>query len=422
MKIQTIIQISALLILSSTQCMELEQFKINTNINQKTLTVDNFLLKKLIETSKKHKANPLLFIQRTKKLHLLQQLLNNNAEITFNSSNDEINFWLNKDETIVKNILHEQFLSFLSYRSDENIFTINHTPFYDRQNPFNLTMQHRTSLLHITSEQPLPYNAQTTATRFMNEYRPKTEIKKIITYNHLSENPQQPDQSLIPNQEITTIEDLTNINSKTLTVDNSLIQKLIETSKKNNFNQLLFSQRITKLSTLQELLNQNVNITFSNNNKSINHWLKKNKTIAFNILYEKLLSFLSYRPDKKIITINHTPFCLQKPFSITMQYSISLLHITTAEHLTHNTQKTLLKFVRGYRPNFVIETIIKKPSEKVEQQQQQPDQSLVANQKTTNIKDPLIQLTEDDYDLLLTLPHNTQELLRDILLDQDNIR
>jgi hypothetical protein len=206
MKIQTIIPISALLILSSTQCMELINPKINTNSNQATLKLDDSLIEKFVKMSKQNKSNPLLFSQRIKRLNLLRQLLNSNAEITFSNKDDDTKFWFNKDEKIVTDILYEKFLSFLSYKSNKNTIKINHIPFSDQQKTFNVTMQYNTSLLHISSEQSLPRNTQTTLTKFMNEYWPKNKIEKI-KYN-LSENPQQPDQSLVHNQETPNIEDM----------------------------------------------------------------------------------------------------------------------------------------------------------------------------------------------------------------------
>ena len=209
MKIQTIIQISALLIFSSTQCMEPEKSKINTNISQTTLIVDNSLINKLIETSKKNKSNPLLLLQRTKRLNLLQQLLNKNASIIFSNNNEAIQFWLNKDETIVSNILYEKLFSFLSYRVNENKIEINHTPFH-QQKPFNLTLQYSRSVLYITNQQPLPYNTQKIIERFLRDYKPNTITKTII--KNLPKNAPQPqqqtDECVIHNQETTNIKDL----------------------------------------------------------------------------------------------------------------------------------------------------------------------------------------------------------------------
>jgi len=208
MKIQTIIQISALLIFSSTQCMEPEKSKINTNISQTTLIVDNSLINKLIKTSKKNKSNPLLFSQRTKRLNVLQQLLNTNATIIFSNNNNEINFWLNQDETIIRNILYEKLLSFLSYRVNENKIEINHTPFH-QQKPFSLTLQYSHSVLYITNQQPLPYNTQKIIERFLRDYKPNPITKTII--NNLPENapaPQPANQCVIFNQKTTTIKEL----------------------------------------------------------------------------------------------------------------------------------------------------------------------------------------------------------------------
>jgi len=214
--------------------------------------------------------------------------------------------------------------------------------------------------------------------------------------------------SFVHCMELTEPKNNTDINQTiTLKMDDSLIQKFIKISKENKSNPLLFLQRTKKLNLLQQLLTNNAEITFSSDN-AINFWLNKDKTIATNIVHEKLLSFLSYRPNDNGIKINHTSFFdQQKTFNLTMQYNTSLLHVTIAKYLNRYTTYTLTKFLREYGHDNV--------------QQKRNLQHFIPDKNTIHAGDQSIQLTEDDYDLFVTLPHNTQKLLRDILLDQDGL-
>lgn len=209
-----------------------------------------------------------------------------------------------------------------------------------------------------------------------------------------------------------------NIDQTTLKLDNSVINKLIDSSKKNKSNPLLLSQRTKKIHLLQKLLNKKANITFSNDNKDIKFWLNRDEEIVKKILYDKLLSFVSYRTCQNKITINHTPLDQQKPFSATFQYSTSLLHITFAQPLTRRTKNTVIKLLHEYLPNNE-KKVIKKPL--IKDQQQQATVLCTQEQDTITIEKQKLTLTEEDFSLFATLPDNTQELLREIILDLDNL-
>jgi hypothetical protein len=187
MVVKIMIHTAFLCCFSFAHCMELTNPQKNTSISHATLSLNSFLIREFIKISKKNTSNPLLLVHRTKRLNLLQQLLDNNAEITFSNEDNDIKFWLNKDKNIVTQILHEKFLSFLSYQTNKNTIKINHTLFFDQQKPFNCTMQYHTFLLHITSAQPLPYNTKQTLKRFLHEYE-RNNVQQQRNNQHLVPN------------------------------------------------------------------------------------------------------------------------------------------------------------------------------------------------------------------------------------------
>ena len=214
--------------------------------------------------------------------------------------------------------------------------------------------------------------------------------------------------SFVHCMEISELKNNTNINQTTLQLENSLLHKLIDSNQKKKSNSLLFLQRTKRLNLLQKLLDQKADITFSNEDNDIKFWLNKDENIVTQILHEKLFSLLSYKANSRIkITINHTPFDQQTTFTMALQLNNSLLHITIAKALNYNTKRALIKFLHEYGHNNA--------------QQQRNDQHFVPDQNTINTADQFLQLTEDEYSFFVTLPHNTQELLRDILLDRDGL-
>ena len=177
MTIQTIIRISILLTFSPIQCMDL----IMSGINPPILHLDSSSIKTLRDMSDKNKNKPLLFSQQNKKLNILQQLLNDRADITFSNNDEDVNFWLNKDKKMTENILYQICLTFLGYRTQEKTINMAHPPFSRKSNPFYLTMQYRTFLLHITATQPLAYTMPTTIKRLIHEYKTKDTVTPKTT-------------------------------------------------------------------------------------------------------------------------------------------------------------------------------------------------------------------------------------------------
>lgn len=190
LNIQTAVQTLILLIFSSIQCMEIKS-KNNTLTKQPTLQLDYSLINTLTTNIKKDRSNPLLFRQRTKRLHLLQQLLDNKINISLSSKDENIKFWLGKDTTMIPNLLYDKFLSLLSYRSNVQKKVILADNPFNAKKAFAFSLQIDSSLLYFTATQPLDYDTNGILKKFLYEYIHDTEVQKYIN------NPVIPDQANI---------------------------------------------------------------------------------------------------------------------------------------------------------------------------------------------------------------------------------
>lgn len=179
MKIQKIISILTLISLSSTQCMELGKSKNNTNTNPLTLQVNKYLIETLKRDIKHNTSNPILFYERSQRLHLLEKLLDKKIDITFNNQDENIRYWVGKDKIISSNILYEKLLSLLSYKihTQQNV-VIAHAP-YDRKTPIAVSLQINNSLLNFTATHPLDYNTKNILKKFLCKYAQETVVQKI---------------------------------------------------------------------------------------------------------------------------------------------------------------------------------------------------------------------------------------------------
>lgn len=203
MNIHTITPLSILFVISSCLCMELEQA---------TIKINHLLIDKCIKEAKQNTSNPELFSRRTKKMCLLQQLLNHKIDITF--SNENINFWRHKDANITQNILHEELLSFLSYKTSfQKKITLNYTPF-ENQESLIINLHVDGALLHFTTTKLLNNDAQYALQKFLHEYHENIDaiaIKQIVTpvssYAKATKDKQNSYQHLTHDQQITNPED-----------------------------------------------------------------------------------------------------------------------------------------------------------------------------------------------------------------------
>ena len=180
MKIQKTIFLSAFFTIFYAQSMEMIQPKNNKNIP--TLKLDHSIINTLINESKKNRSNPSLFSRRTKRLQLLQQLLNEKTEISFSNNNNTIIFWRDKDDASeVQKILYEQLLSFISCSPSKHTVRIQHTPFSERQS-FNATLELKCSLLRITISHFLTYQLRDVASKFLDQYN-SNKCRYYAQYN-----------------------------------------------------------------------------------------------------------------------------------------------------------------------------------------------------------------------------------------------
>jgi hypothetical protein len=152
--------------------MELQNTKKNTT----TLTLDNDCINKLLLNTEKNKSNPLLLQQRTKRVHLLKQLLDCKTPITFSNEDNEVRFWLDQNNiAMIKSMLNDKLLRLISYRpAFQRKVIIAHT-----SEPLGISLQIDNSLLHCTFTQPLNLTTLRVFEKFLNEYD-KINAKSIV--------------------------------------------------------------------------------------------------------------------------------------------------------------------------------------------------------------------------------------------------
>ncbi len=191
-----IIYIAALCSIYYAQSMEIVQPKKNKK-NIPTLKLNMLLIDKLTNDSKKNKSDPSLFLRRAKKLHLLQELLSQHAEIAFSNNDSTVTFWQDKkDDEMIKKILYDKLLCFVSYNksSPQQIIQINSTHFKQKP-PFNAVLHLSPSLLHIANTYPLTDQFKKTVLQFLHHYSSDIIIEKT-TNNFSDKNYQQQDTQI----------------------------------------------------------------------------------------------------------------------------------------------------------------------------------------------------------------------------------
>jgi hypothetical protein len=203
MKLQIALSLSMLLIFFYVQCMEL----VPRYNNYPALPLNNAGIEKLTDLINKKKLNLSRANQRTKRLNLFQQLLNNNATIIFSNNDDNLKFWINKkDETTATTIFYEKCFFLLNYKhnTNANILNMTYTPFNGPQKNFNLIIQCGTSRFCITVANPLPYNTCTTIMHLIDAYSNKNRTSYINIF--FPSTPPQPDQFPLLKKETTDTE------------------------------------------------------------------------------------------------------------------------------------------------------------------------------------------------------------------------
>lgn len=207
MIIRTIAYLSILFIAPFSLCMESEQSNTNTNDNRQIIQVNNHITRKLRNQSKQNKSHPLLFTQRTRRINLLEDLLNCNIQISFDSQNQPTKFWLDRDKRIVQNILHDQLLLFLSYKIEcQKKISITHTPFQNK--PLVISLHINNSSLHFTAKQSLDYNTRYKLKKFLHEYIDNAQIQQIISLSaHYQQQPSKDLQLFTQHQNNSNAED-----------------------------------------------------------------------------------------------------------------------------------------------------------------------------------------------------------------------
>lgn len=166
MKISETIHIIALCIVSYTQCMQITQPQ---ETNPLTLRLDDNLITQLTNSGKKNKSSPLLFQRQTKRLSILQQLLNHKATINFSNKSKTLIVYRNKNnKEMVQTLLYEKLLYFITCNIQKYRSQINHR-YYDQEGSFVATIEVNLSQLHIFA-QSLTDELNTLILQFSNQY------------------------------------------------------------------------------------------------------------------------------------------------------------------------------------------------------------------------------------------------------------
>jgi hypothetical protein len=353
MNLPTKLCILTLLIFSSTQCMEIIEPKNNTE----TLFLNSYVIRKFIKVNTENKFNLPDFRRRLEKIILLQRLADQGVQITFNSKNEKIPSWLDKNIDITQKTLYN-FLFFLSYHKNKPLDQAHYSfceqdAIYERNKTITHTLCLNNSQLNIITEKNVKSDVSHMLSKFLKQYEHPMNI--MDTSQHIKNQSCVPDENNINNwhryiqllkNEIEPI----NQNGcpykkqRILKLSNSKIQKIINTDKYHKESKSIdFDKRLRRLKILQQLALQGAIITFTNEDL-----ISLSDQDAFKITaYNKLFPFLNYDNNScQAATgiIGHS----SRYATISICLNNSLLHITTATRAEYSKQK-FIEFISEYQ-------------------------------------------------------------------------
>ena len=166
MNIQTISHILILFSFSCIQSMELSKATNNTPIYPKNLHLDKSLITTLITMNAKNEFHRPFACTREKRLKLLQELIYQEAHITFENNGPNRTLWIQRQEpTIHQGVFYDAILSFFS----EKKFSINHA---SSQQPkaYTHTLWLNSSFLYIEIARPVKPEIAYALDQFLREY------------------------------------------------------------------------------------------------------------------------------------------------------------------------------------------------------------------------------------------------------------
>ncbi len=172
---------------------------------------------------------------------------------------------------------------------------------------------------------------------------------------------------------------------KTIHLDASLIETLITINAKNEFHRPFVNTREKRLRLLQELIHENVHVTFENNDPGCRLWISRQEPdIYLDVFYDTIFSFFSQKKFKTQRAFSKKP----KTYVHTLWSNNSFLYIILTKPVTFEAEYALEQLLCDYRKN---------------------------NQKKTISYQEISDDEDDKNDLLTTLPETVQELLTDML-------
>lgn len=205
--------------------------------------------------------------------------------------------------------------------------------------------------------------------------------------------------------------------SCTVQINHHLIDNFLRKVKKNKSNPLLLFQQTKRLHLLKKIINKEINLSFSNQDKDILFWINKDKQIIRNILNEKFLFLINHKTNQqKNVLISYVPSSIETPFYISLQIKNSVLDFTATNCLNSKTAYIIKKFLREYVYNAQVQELSNPPTDALQIDCQESSSS---NEKNNDIDElQSLKLPNDEYELFMTLPYNTQTFLKDIILEK----
>ncbi len=146
--------------------MELTKTTDNTPIYPKTLHLDQSLITKLITINAKNEFHRPFACTREKRLKLLQELISQDAHITFENNGPNRTLWIQRQEpTIHQGVFYDAIFSFFS----EKKFSINHASSHQPK-AYTHTLWLNSSFLYIKIARPVKHETTYALNQFLREY------------------------------------------------------------------------------------------------------------------------------------------------------------------------------------------------------------------------------------------------------------
>lgn len=286
--------------------------------DQGIFKLSNSLIRELIEiTEKTTSAKSPDFYSPLNNLKLLQKLISQGVDITFN--NEDLTCLFSQNSDIFKKAIYNNFFLFLTYDKSTCQAAVYNTSL-EKPKGFIAAISLNNSLLCMIGSKRLTLNISQELENFLHTYHNEPQSNTENKYENI------------------------------LQLNAPLLEQLTVINTKNEFHKPYCHARTKRLALLQELMAQGTDIVFENESYDSTFWIHKEEPDIYqNALYDTLLSLLSYRPKYQTIGNIHCTFSeTPRSFIYTLWCNPSFLHIVITKQLASKTQKTLQQFLSSY--------------------------------------------------------------------------